>query len=70
MHAHRRRGLTAVEVVVLINALLLAAVLALQAVDRARTAAAKTKFQDNLRQVGQGLQVYHQTFRSFPAGGR
>jgi len=66
--SRRRKGLTLVELLltVAILSILLAALL--PAVMVARQAARRADCQNNLRQLGTALHVYHGARRSFPAG--
>lgn len=62
-----RRGLSAIEAVVVGILILLLVVLALPAVERARGTAAGNHTRDNLRRIGIGMYAYHQTHNAFPS---
>jgi prepilin-type N-terminal cleavage/methylation domain-containing protein/prepilin-type processing-associated H-X9-DG protein len=64
-----RPGFTLVELLVVIAIVGLLIALLLPAVQAAREAARRASCLNNLRQMGLGLQNYHDTHRSFPPGG-
>src|SRR5205823_3862960 len=67
-HAPRARGVTLVELLVVLALISLLLGLTLAAVQRVRTAAAKTQCGNNLRQIGLALHQYHDAQKFFPPG--
>ncbi|WP_010586458.1 DUF1559 domain-containing protein [Schlesneria paludicola] len=65
-HTPRRRGVTIVEVLVVIGIIALLVALILPAVQSSRSAARKVSCSNNLRQIGLALQNYHDQFSVFP----
>ena len=61
-----RRGITLVEVLVVLGVLLILAGLLLPAVQRARAAARRVQCSNQLRQMAQALQAYHDTWQTLP----
>jgi prepilin-type N-terminal cleavage/methylation domain-containing protein/prepilin-type processing-associated H-X9-DG protein len=66
--ARCRRGLSLVELLVVLGIVALLLGLTAAAVQRARAAAAHAQCEDRLRQIGLALHQYHLTQGAFPAG--
>ncbi len=65
-----RRGFTLIELLVVIAIIAVLIALLLPAVQQAREAARRSQCQNNLKQIGLGLQNYHDVNKLFPIGVR
>ena len=65
---HRRRGLTRIELTVVLAVLAVVVALLLPAIQQARESARRTHCQNNLKQLGLALHNYHDTHKLFPPG--
>ena len=69
MQAERiRRGLTRIELLIVVGIVAVLAALVIPAIQRARDEARRTQMTDNLRQMGVALQSYAGTHTSLPSG--
>ncbi len=64
----RKRGFTLVELLVVIAIIGILIALLLPAVQAAREAARRASCSNNLKQIGLGLHMYHDTFKQLPPG--
>src|SRR5262245_1611046 len=63
-----RRGVTLIELIIIIGGLLILAALLLPIIARVRGAAAQAQSQNNLRQIGIACHNFHATYGKWPPG--
>src|SRR5437899_2364108 len=66
VYQQKRRGLTLIEVLVVIAIMGILMGLLLAAIQKARAVAQRTQCINNLRQIGLGLSMYHEANGAFP----
>ncbi|MCA9094099.1 MAG: DUF1559 domain-containing protein, partial [Planctomycetaceae bacterium] len=65
----RRRGLTLLELIVVISILAILTALLLPSVQRSRVVSQRTQCRNNFHAIGMAMHAYHETYGQFPLAG-